>query len=74
MVAYRPASRANDVPALGERIAALTTAVEVLEARARWLLVIAIGALAVSLVAGGRSGASPGLPACAKEMEIGARS
>ena len=35
------------------QVAALTTAGEVLEARARWLLVIAVGASVLSVVAGG---------------------
>jgi hypothetical protein len=38
---------------LTAQVAALTTAGEVLEARARWLLVIAIGAVALSLLAVG---------------------
>ena len=35
------------------QVAALTTAVEVLEARARWLLVVAIAASVMSILAGG---------------------
>ena len=35
------------------QVAALTTAVEVLEARARWLLVVAIAALVMCVLAGG---------------------
>jgi hypothetical protein len=37
------------------QVAALTTAVEVLEARARWLLVMSAGAAALALLAGGLS-------------------
>jgi hypothetical protein len=37
------------------QVAALTAAVEVLEARAQWLLVIATGAIALAVLAGGLS-------------------
>ena len=47
----RDRETADVIAQLTTQLTALTTATEVLEARARWLLVIAIGAAAVSLAA-----------------------
>jgi hypothetical protein len=47
----RDRESAEVITQLTAQVAALTTAGEVLEARARWLLIIAIGALTIALVA-----------------------
>jgi hypothetical protein len=49
----RDRESADLIAQLTAQVAALTTAGEVLEARARWLLVIAVGAVALALLAVG---------------------
>ena len=52
-IEQRDRDTADVIAQLTAQVDALTTATEVLEARARWLLVIAVGALALSAVAAG---------------------
>ena len=51
MLEQRDRDTAELLTRVTAQVAALTTAVEVLEARARWLLVVAIGASVISVVA-----------------------